>query len=71
MIIIKVCQSWVHLGPMPLLRAFVLDGATYYLVFIIAFSLEMFANTNDVVCRLYFTVSNSPSLIGYSFIIPS
>ena len=71
MIIIQVYRSWVHLGPMPLLRAFVLDGATYYLVFIIAFSLEMFANTNDVVCRLYLTVSNSPSLIGYSFIIPS
>ena len=71
MIIIKVSRSWVHLGPMPLFRALVLDGATYYLVFIIAFSLDMFANTNDTVCRLYLTVSNRHSLVEYSFIIPS
>ena len=71
MIIIKVSRSWVHLGPMPLFRAFVLDGAIYYLVFIIAFSLDMVANTNDVVCRFYLTVSNRHSLVEYSFIIPS
>ena len=71
MIIIKVYQSWVHVGPMPLFRALVLDGATYYLLFIIIFSLAMVANANDVVCRFYPTVSNTHSVIEYSFIIPS
>ena len=71
MIIIKVSRSWVHVGPMPLFQALVLDGATFYLVFIIAFSLAMVANANDVVCRFYLTVSNTHSLIEYSFIIPS
>ena len=71
MIIINVYQSWVHVGTMPLFRALVLDGATYYLLFIIIFSLDMAANTNDVVCRLYLTVSNTHSVIEYSFIIPS
>ena len=71
MIIIKVSRSWVHVGPMPLFRVLVLDGAAYFLLFIIVFSLAMVANANDVVCRLYLTVSNTHSLIEYSFIIPS
>jgi len=60
----------VHVGPMPLFRALVVDGATYYLIFILAFALEIVANSSDVVGRPHFIVSNSPLLIGYSFIIP-
>lgn len=70
MIIIKAYQSWVQLGPMPLFRTLVLDGATYYIVFILAFCLEIVANSNNLVGPLHFTVSSEPLLIGYSFILP-
>jgi hypothetical protein len=70
MIIIKAYRSWVHVGPMPLLRALVLDGAIYYLVFVISFAMELVANTSNVVGRLHFTVSDRSLLIGYSCITP-
>jgi hypothetical protein len=70
MIIYKAYRSWVHLGPMPIFRALVLDGATYYFIFILAFCLEIVANMSNVVCRIHLAVFNPPLLIGYSFIIP-
>jgi len=51
MIIFKVQRSWRHVGPLPLFRALVVDGATYYLIFILAFVLELIANASDVVCK--------------------
>ena len=69
MFIVKVYQNWVHLGPMPLFRALVLDGATYYFVFILAYCLEMVATTNDQVGGLHFTVPSKPLLTGNSFTI--
>jgi len=69
MIIIRVYRSSVHVGSMPLVRALVVDSATYYRIFIHPFGLEIVANSSDVVGRPKFIVSNSPLLIGYSFII--
>jgi len=55
MIIFKAYQSWVHLGPMPIFRALVLDGATYYLIFILAYTLQLIGRMSNVVCMLHFT----------------
>ena len=63
MIISKVYRSWKHVGPMPLFRALIVDGAIYYIIFILAFGLEIVANTSNVVGRFHFTVSNRPSLV--------
>ena len=62
MIVGKVYGSWKHVGPMPLFRALIMDGATYYVIFILAFCLEIVANTSSVVSTSHFTVSNRPSL---------
>ena len=70
MIIIKAYRSWVQIGPMPLFRTLVLDGATYYVVFILAFCLEIVANTSNLVGKPHFSVSRKLLLIEYSFIIP-
>jgi hypothetical protein len=45
---------------MPLFRALVVDGATYYLIFIIAFGLQIVANTSNEVGRFRFIESNRP-----------
>jgi hypothetical protein len=63
MIVIRVYRVWKHVGSIPLFRTLVLDGATYYVIFMLAFALEIIANTSNVVSRLYFTVSNRPLLI--------
>ena len=70
MIIIKAYRSWVQIGPMPLFRTLVLDGATYYVIFILAFCLEIVANSSNLVGTLYLSASSKPLLIEYSFILP-
>jgi len=47
MIVLKVRKNWNHVGTMPLFRALVLDGAIYYCVFTLAFSLEFIASMNS------------------------
>lgn len=56
MTILKVRNSWKHVGTMPLLRALILDGAIYYCVFIFAYGLNLFASAmNEVgVLHLYY-----------------
>jgi len=54
MIILKVRQTWKHLGSMPLFRALVLDGTTYYCVFVLAFSLDSAASAGTEVGVTYF-----------------
>ena len=63
MIVIRVYRVSKYVGSMPLFRTLVLDGATYYVIFMLAFSLEIIANTSSVVGRLYFVVPNRPLLI--------
>jgi len=61
MIYLKVRKSWTHVGPSPLLRALLLDGAAYYVALSLALSLEIassmhseiyyyIADTNFAVC---------------------
>jgi len=53
MIVLKVRNSWGHVGGMPLFRALVVDGTIYYCVFIVAFILDMIASTNNEVDMLH------------------
>jgi hypothetical protein len=53
MIVLKVRNSWKHVGAMPLLRALVLDGFTFYCVFLLAFSVEMVATARNEVGVLH------------------
>ena len=49
MIVLKVRQSWSHVGTLPLFRALILDGAAYYLVLALTFSLNIVATMNSEV----------------------
>ena len=49
MIILKVRQSWSHVGTLPLFRALILHGAAYYLVLALTFSLSIVATMNSQV----------------------
>jgi len=60
MIISKVYRSWKHVGPMPIVQALVMDGATYYVIFILTFSLEIVANTSDI---LYYPIVDTNLVI--------
>ena len=53
MIFLRVRKSWSLVRGMPLFRALVLDGAIYYTVFILAFSLDIIASTNSEVGVLH------------------
>ena len=53
MIILKIRKTWVHVGDTPLAWALVVDGATYYIVFVLAFGLELVANSNSEVGSLH------------------
>jgi len=66
----KVCQSWVHVGSMPLFRALLVNGATAYFVLALTFGLDIVANTNNEVGGFHLMVSNAPLLMRYSFITP-
>ena len=54
MIVLKAGRNCKHVGTMPLFRALVLDGVTYYLIFIIAISVEILAKTSSEVGMLMF-----------------
>jgi len=49
MIVLKVRQSWSHVGTLPLFRALILHGAAYYLVLALTFSLNIVATMNGEV----------------------
>lgn len=53
MILLRVRKSWSYVCGMPLYRALVLDGAIYYTVFILAFTLDIIASTNSEVGVLH------------------
>jgi len=46
MIVLKIRKTWVHVGNTPLARALVVGGAAYYFVFVLAFGLELVANSS-------------------------
>lgn len=52
MITLKIRKTWAHVGDTPLAWALVVDGATYYIFFVLAFSLELVANSNSEVSSL-------------------
>jgi len=54
MIILKVRRTWKHVSSMPLFRALILDGAIYYCVFVVAFSLDSVASASIEVGVTYF-----------------
>ena len=56
---------------MPLFRALVVDGATYYLIFIIAFGVQIVANTSNEVGRLHFIESNRHLLVDIALLFDS
>jgi len=49
MIVLKVHKSWTYTRGMPLFRALILDGATYYLVLTLGFGLYTLATMNNEV----------------------
>jgi hypothetical protein len=63
MIVLKVRQSWAHVGTLPLFRALILDGATYYFVIALTFSLNIVATMNSEVGGLHFVVPIALDLI--------
>ena len=57
MIALKIRKNWVHVGDTPLARSLIVDGTAYYVVFALAFGLEVLATSNSEVgsLRLYST----------------
>jgi hypothetical protein len=53
MILLKIRKSWTHVGNSPLARALLVDGATYYVFFALAFGLELFATSSNEVGTLH------------------
>ena len=53
MIILEMRKCWNYIRTMPLIRALLLDGATYYFVFVVACSLEVVANFSSEVGDLH------------------
>jgi hypothetical protein len=53
MIVLKVRSSWTHVGALPLFRALILDGATYYFVLALTFGLNIVATMNNEVSELH------------------
>jgi hypothetical protein len=49
MIVLKVRQSWTHVGTVPLFRALILGGITYYIVLALAFGFNIVATMNSEV----------------------
>lgn len=49
MIVLKVLKSWNYVGALPLFQALVLDGAMYYLVIVLTFSLNIVSIMNSEV----------------------
>lgn len=59
MIVLKVYQSWAHVGTLPLFRALILDGATYYFVLALTCGLNIFATMSSEVGTLRFVVPSA------------
>jgi len=70
MIVLKIRKSWIHVGNTPLARALLVGGAAYYFLFVLAFGLELVANSSSEVGSLHLSMSSQALLMGYSFIIP-
>lgn len=70
MIALKAGRNCKHVGTMPLFRALVFDGVIYYLIFIIAISVEIFAKTSSEVGILMFIMQIGPLRVENSYIIP-
>jgi len=72
MVVLKIRQSWANVGTMPLFRALILDGATYYFVLALTSSLNIVATMNSEVGALHSVVPSTLYLIiEYSSTIPS
>jgi hypothetical protein len=56
MIILKIRKTWVHVGSTPLGWALVVDGAAYYFLFVLAFGLELVANSSSEVGSLHLSI---------------
>ena len=52
MIALKIRKTWFHVGDTPLAWSLIVDGAAYYIVFVLAFGLEGLATSNSEVGSL-------------------
>jgi hypothetical protein len=70
MTFLNVCKRWARVGAMPLFQTLLVDGAMVYIVLILTFGLDIFANVNSKVGVFHPILSTVPLLMRHSFIIP-